>query len=250
MDQNKLSFIAHRTHRFSSPVSVETIDRVIAAADPKPGALTYDLGCGPGAMAIHLAETRGLYVTAVDRSPLMIAEAERRLVGRGAPGRVELVRDSSVNFLARQDPCALLVAIGAVVLTEGAQDAASVLTALAAHVQPGGCLLWGETHWKREPSEMMKLLLGPTAAVYGSHADYVRAGEAADLLPLYAVTSSDQEWDEYTWRYTTAIENHLHDHPDDPDAAAMHNRAQGWRALYLHEGRETMGFGLYLFRKP
>jgi len=110
-------------------------------------------------------------------------------------------------------------------------------------------LLWGESHWRRDPSDMMRLLLGPTAAVYGSHAEYVRAGEAAGLLPLYAVAASEHEWDEYTWRYTTAIETHLRDHPDDPDAAELHNRAQGWRALYLHEGRDTMGFGLYLFRK-
>lgn len=250
MDQNRLSFLAHRTHRFASPVSEPLLDQVIAVADPRPGALAFDLGCGAGHMALHLAERWGLKVRAVDRSPIMIDEARRRLEGRGDPGSVELHCSSSIDFLARGGEADLLVAIGAVALTKGDQSATAVLKSLAQSVRPGGCLLWGETNWKREPSDMLRLLLGPTVSVYAAHAEYVRAGEAADLLPLYAVTSSDQEWDEYTFRYTTALENHLRDHPDDPDAAEIRNRAQGWRALYLQEGRETMGFGLYLFRKP
>ena len=250
MDQNKLSLLAHHTHHFASPVSEALLDRVIAMAAPQPGAVAFDLGCGTGNMALHLAERWGLQVKAVDRSPLMIDEARRRLDGRGAPGAVELHRASSIDFLAREGEADVVVAIGAVALTAGDQGAAAVLKTLAASVRPGGCLLWGETNWKREPSDMLRLLLGPTVAAYASHTEYVRAGEAADLTPLYAVTSSQQEWDEYTFRYTTALENHLRDHPDDPDAAEIRNRAQGWRALYLQEGRDTMGFGLYLFRKP
>lgn len=250
MDANKLSFLAHRTHHFLSPVSVEMLDRVMAIADPAPGALAFDLGCGPAAMALHLAETRGLHVMAVDRSPLMIAEAERRLAGRGAPGRVELHTASSIDFLAGAGEADLVIAIGALALTEGAQDAASVLKGLARSVKPGGTLLWGESHWKRPPSDAVRYLLGPVAAAYASHADYVNAGDAAGLEPLYAVTSSDQEWDEYSWRYTTALETHVRQNPDDPDAVEIKNRARGWRALYLAEGRDTMGFGLYLFRKP
>lgn len=250
MDQNKLSFLAHHSHLFASPVSLETLERVMAIANPAPGALAFDLGCGTANMALHLAETRGLRVKAVDRSPLMIAEAERRLAGRGGAGSVELHQEASTGFLAREGEADLVVAIGAVALTEGPQDARSVMTALARNVKPGGLLLWGETYWKKPPSQMISLLLGPTASVYEEHRDYVHAGDAAGLLPLYAVTASDQEWDEYTWRYTTALENHLRDHPDDPDAAEITNRARGWRALYLAEGRDTMGFGLYLFRKP
>ncbi len=250
MDQNRLSYLAHRTHRFASPVTEAMLDHALAMARLQPGALAFDLGCGTGNMALHLADRFGLRVKAVDRSPLMIEEAQRRLAGSGMGARVTLVRDSSTDFLQQAGQADLVVAIGAVALTDGAQDAASVLKALATNVKPGGVLLWGETHWKRTPSDGLRLLLGPTVAVYDTHAAYVHAGVEAGMLPLYAVASPDQEWDEYTWRYTTALEDHLRAHPDDPDAAEIRNRAQGWRALYLAEGRETMGFGLYLFRKP
>jgi hypothetical protein len=77
----------------------------------------------------------------------------------------------------------------------------------------------------------------------------VAAGEAAGLMPLYAAVSSEQDWDEYAWRYSTAVETYAAEHPDDPDARGMQARIQGWRRLYLTEGRRVMGFGLYLFGK-
>jgi hypothetical protein len=123
------------------------------------------------------------------------------------------------------------------------------LKALAAAVKPGGRLLWGESFWKRTPSAMFKAGLGPVAGLYASHADYVAAGEAAGLTPLYAAVSSDQDWDEYAWRYSTAVEAYAAGRPDDGEAQAMRARIAGWRKLYLAEGRETLGFGLYLFAK-
>ena len=250
MDQNKLSFLGHRTHRFLSPITKAALDDAVDATGVRPGGLAFDLGCGTAAIALHLAERWGLHVKAVDRSPLMIAEAKARIGNRGAPGSVELVESGSIEFLNAAGEADLVLAVGAVALTEGEQDATNVLQGLARSVMPGGGLIWGESLWKKEPSEAMRALLGPTAAVYGSHADYVRAGEAAALLPLYATTATDQDFDAYSWRYTRALEDHLRQHPGDPDAQAIRFRSYGWRALYLAEGRETMGFGLYAFRKP
>jgi SAM-dependent methyltransferase len=255
MDQNRLSLLAHATHHFLSPVFPETLDRVLAFAELKPGARVIDLGCGTAAMAAHVAERFGARVDAVDRSPLMIAEAQKRLdarmgVGFDSPGGVTLHCTSSVDYLAASEPADFVIAIGAVALTAGEQEAQVVLAGLAKSVRPGGCLLWGESNWRREPSQMMRMILGPTGAVYGSHAEYIRAGEAAGLHPLYATTSTEQEWDEYAWRYAWALDQHLRAYPEDPDAAIIANRAQGWRALYVQEGREAMGFGLYLFRRP
>lgn len=255
MDVNTLSFIGHRDHQFLSPVSAETLDRIMAAAALPSGSVAYDLGCGTGNMAVHLAQRWSLAVRAVDRSPMMIEEARRRAAVAGASGAlgegtVEFVHQGSVEFLAQAGPADMVVAIGALALTAGSQEATEVLRSLADSVKPGGLLLWGESYWRKPPSDMLRIILGPTVAVYGAHHEYVHAGEEAGLGPLYAVTASDQDWDEYTWRYVTALENHLRDHPGDPDAAEIANRARGWRSLYLAEGRDTIGFGLYLFRKP
>lgn len=249
MDQNRLSYLGHRTHRFLSPISEAALDEAVEATGVGPGGLAFDLGCGTAAMALHLVERFGLRVKAVDRSPLMIAEARSRIGQGGAPGSVELVESGAIAFLKSAGEADLLLAIGAVALTEGEQDAVSVLKGLAESVKPGGGLIWGESLWKKPPSEAMRAILGTTAAVYGCHADYVRAGEAAGLTPVFATTATDQDFDVYSWRYTRALEDHLRDHPDDPDAQAIRFRSYGWRSLYIAEGRETMGFGLYAFRK-
>ncbi|MDB5460194.1 MAG: methyltransferase [Caulobacteraceae bacterium] len=247
MDLLKLSAVAHSSHHFSSPVSVDTLDRVLALSGAARGWRAIDLGCGPATMAAHLAERYGMEVEAVDRSAIMLDLARDRLAAHPAKARISFHQAESMDYLAQAQPCDLLVAVGAGLLVPGAADNAAQLKALAAGVKPGGRLLWGETFWKRPPSEMLKAATGPVAALYAGHADYVAAGEAAGLTPLYAAVSSDQDWDEYAWRYSTAVESYAQKHAAAPEAAAMRARISGWRQIYLAEGRDTLGFGLYLF---
>lgn len=249
MDPHKLSAVAHATHHFQSPVTPQALDRVLALAGLPTGARVFDLGCGHAGMALHLAERHGAHVEAVERSPAMAALAAERLAGRGAPGSVRLHVCGSAEFLAAAEPCDLLVGVGALQLAAGAEPA-EMLGSLAAHVRPGGAILWGESCWLQPPGEVLRHLLGSTAALYRSHAESAGAGEAAGLLPLYALTVSEQDWDEYAWRYSTAVEDYVAAHPEDPDGPALRTRVQQWRALYLHQARGVLGFGLYLFRKP
>ncbi len=250
MDHLKLSLVGHSTHHFSSPISPEMLDRVLALSGIERGWRVADLGCGPASMALHLAERYGARVEAVDRSASMLDLARSRAEDHPAGGLLTFRQAESTDWLKDADPCDLLVVVGAGLLVPGASDNAAQLQALAAAVKPGGRLLWGETFWKAEPSAMFKTGLGPTAALYASHADYVAAGEAAGLTPLYAAVSADQDWDEYAWRYSTAVEAYAAANPGDAEAQGMRARIAGWRRLYLAEGRRVMGFGLYLFRKP
>jgi SAM-dependent methyltransferase len=250
MDHLKLSTVAHSTHHFSSPVSVETLDRVLALSGIEKGWRVVDLGCGPAAMALHLADRYGVAVEAVDRSSVMLDLARTRAKDHPGGKRVSFHQAESMAYLEAAQPCELLVAVGAGGLVPDAADNAAQLNALAAGVRPGGRLLWGEIFWKRAPSDMLRASTGPVAALYASHADYVAAGEAAGLTPLYAAVSSDQDWDEYAWRYSSAVEAYAAANPGDEGAQLMRRQIAGWRRMYLAEGRETLGFGLYLFGKP
>jgi hypothetical protein len=42
----------------------------------------------------------------------------------------------------------------------------------------------------------------------------------------------------------------LADNPDDPQAPDVRARTEMQRAAYMTFGRHTLGFGLYLFRRP
>jgi hypothetical protein len=47
-----------------------------------------------------------------------------------------------------------------------------------------------------------------------------------------------------------AMEHWLAAHPDDPEAASVRQRGAFLRAVYIAQGRDTLGFGAYLFRAP
>ena len=247
LDPHKAVLIAYREMDFCNPLSPGLLDRVLAVAALKPGLETLDLGCGNAAMSIHLAETHGCRVEAIERSPAVAAIAAERLTGRGAPGEVRLHNVASRDFLEGGRQFDLLVAVGASGVVESAPEPATIFKALAPHVRSGGYLLWADPFWKREPDPMFVAMLGNLAA-YKSHAENIAAGEAAGLVPYYAAVSPDQDWDEYAWRMAAAMEHWLAAHPDDPEAASVRQRGAFMRAAYIAQGRDSMGFGVYLFR--
>jgi arsenite methyltransferase len=63
------------------PGGLELTDRALAACGLPAGARAWDVACGLGATAAHLASVHGFVVTGSDRSPAMLAEARRRAPG-------------------------------------------------------------------------------------------------------------------------------------------------------------------------
>ena len=69
----------------------------------------------------------------------------------------------------------------------------------------------------------------------------MQAGVDAGLIPMHATTASQDEWDEYEWKYCRSIERYAREQPDDPDVPAMLERIRRWRDGYLRWGRDTLG---------
>jgi len=247
MDPLRFSAIAHSTHRFLNPVGAATFADILAVMDLTRVDGVLDVGCGNGEMVMAVAEHFGCGAVGIDRSPYMIEEAERRRAMHRAGGNVRFVCGEGAG-IDLDRPCRLVMAIGADGIEPQSRGPADTLRALADKAVPGGYVLWGEGYWRRKPPAAYLKALGAKESDLGTHAGNIAAGEGIGLVPLYARTASEAEWDEYEWRYSRAVEDFLAINPDDPDADAMRARIRDWRRGFLNWGRDTLGFGLYLFR--
>ena len=61
--------------------------------------------------------------------------------------------------------------------------------------------------------------------------------------------STEAEWDRYEGLHARAVEDYASAHPGDPEAESMWKRSRRRHEAYDHWGRDTLGFGLYVFQK-
>lgn len=244
----KFTYLAYRRHRICNPFSFDLLERTLGYATLNPGDIAFDLGCGNAVVAAWIAERFDLRVKAVERFEPVADLARQTVASMTGPGQVDVVVSTAAPFLAQAGQCRLMTVIGAVNLLPDAREPKDVFAALRSSIEPGGYLLWGDPFWKKPPSDRLKAIFANEA--YQSHDAYVAAGEAAGLTPLIASVSSDQDWDDYSWRMNASVEDWAAENPDDPDVPAFRAQIAAMRQLYLEEARDTLGFGLYLFRTP
>ncbi len=248
MDPLRFSRIAHGDLPCWNPLGMGTFDEVLAAADLPPGARVLDVGCGPGALLLRVLRGRpGATGLGVDRAGPAVERARRAAAAEGCAGRAEFREDSF-------DPARLPAAGFDLALCVGSSHAvgttAEALGVLAPLVRPGGALLLGEGFWEREPDPEYLALLGGTREDLRTFDATAALGAAAGLEPVAARAVSREDWDRYEGTYAANVERFAAANPTDPDVPAMLARIRPWRDGYLRWGRTTLGFGLFLFRRP
>ncbi|HEY0052443.1 MAG TPA: methyltransferase domain-containing protein [Caulobacteraceae bacterium] len=241
--------VAYSRLEICNPVSPATLDRVLAQAELRPGDTAIDLGCGTGFVARRLATRLGLEVFAVERDPAMAALAERTFAEGCAPGGARVLAGEAAEVLEGLEPVRLMLVLGATDAAEpGLRDLTETLRRLAAHVAPGGWLLWGDAFWRRAPSAALKAAVEATNS-YLDFPGVVAAGEAAGLALSHAAESPPDDHEHMMAAMTGAIDDWVAAHPEAPEAAGFRRRMDAIRGAWLAEAREALGFGLWLFRK-
>lgn len=248
MDRARFSFIAHSTHTHCNPVSAAKVERLIGMLGLTSASRAVDIGCGKAELLIRLSERFGCRGTGVDRGG-PFADAATDAARARAPGLVTVVHADAKDFVRsqREGGYDAALCLGA---SHALGEVKSTLTELARLCAPGGHVLLGEGYWKKPPEQAYLDTFGGSAGEVTTHAGNVRHGVNAGLVHVFSAVASEDDWDEYEGQYLRNVELFLAAHPDDPDAEAMRARIRAWNTAYLTWGRETMGFGMYLFRKP
>lgn len=247
MDYKRLSHIAHSTHILYNPLGEQKLDRVFGLVPLASDSRVVDFGAGRCETLIRLVERYDCSALAVETDQTFVDLAHKEAAIRIPGKRLRIVCQEATRFLDANPACNfdLALCIGA---THAFGTYRDTLEHLKACVRPGGWLLVAECYWKQRPSPEYLSFLELEESVYDTHEGNVRTAEQLGLVPLWASVASDDEWDEYEWRYRMNVENFAQDNPDDPDHDAMLERIRAWSHVYLTWGRATLGFGLYLFR--
>lgn len=248
MDRNRFSAIAHRNHAFSHPISEQKIRKMIQIVSPKPQDKVIDIGAGKCELLIRLVENYKITATAIELYDGAIEEAKRRASSRIPEGSIEFIVDDANAAVERCEQAGydLGICIGSTHALGGFENTIQTLKRL---VKKNGYILIGEGYWKQTPrAEYLEALGGADESECKSHADTVNAGAELGLIPLWSYVANEDDWDDYEWLYSLSVENYCLENPEDPDFEAMIERIRTWRQTYLKWGRDTLGFGLYLYR--
>lgn len=248
LDRNRFSLIAHRNHAFSNPINEAKIMKMVHMISLKPQDKVIDIGAGKCELLIRLVEKYSVSGTANELYGGAIEEAKKNANNRIPEDSIKYIVDDARTSLekSKQERYDLGVCIGSTHALGGLE---STLQNMKQIVNKDGYILIGEGYWKQTPSfEYLEALGGATESELNSHARNISIAEELGLVPLWSYVASEDDWDEYEWLYSSSIENYCHENPNDPDCTAMLTRIRAWRKTYLQWGRDTLGFGLYLFR--
>jgi ubiquinone/menaquinone biosynthesis C-methylase UbiE len=248
LDRNRFSSIAHRNHAFSNPINETKMMKMLQMVSLRPQDKVIDIGSGKCELPIRLIENYQVTATAIELYEGAIEEAKKKANHRIPEGSMKFIVDDANSAVERceQEGYDFGICIGSTHALGGLDDTLKTLKKL---VKKNGYILIGEGYWKQKPSaEYLEALGGADESELKTHAQNVMVAEELGLIPLWSYVASEDDWDEYEWLYSMSIENYCHEHPDDPDYDAMLERIRTWRKTYLKWGRDTLGFGLYLFR--
>ena len=247
MDTWKFYGITHADHLYCNPLGADRLDELVELLELPPGARIVEVACGKGELLVRLAERYGVLGLGVDLSPWEVAVARERAAARVPDAGLELVLGDAATYPFEPASADLAICLGASWIWAGHRG---TLAALARIARPGALVLVGEPYWRREPDPAYLGASDLRADEIGTHAGNVTTGIDLGLTFLYAMPSREDEWDRYEMLQARAAERYALAHPDDPDVPELLARMRQGRDAYLRWGRDTLGWGVYLFRTP
>jgi SAM-dependent methyltransferase len=247
MDKWKFFDITHREHVLCNPMSIEKFEQLIGLLRLDQEARVLEIATGKGEFIIRLAERYGVCGVGVDLSPYCIADARKKHSQRVPDAQLSFVEMDGADYEPEKlESFDLAACIGASWIFGGHRGTLEFLRRMTA---PGGWIVVGEPYWRKEPAEEYLEAIGEDGSTYGTHYENVITGERLGLALMYTLVSDLDDWDRYEGLQWYAVEDWAHGCPDDPDMEEVLRRVRESKKTYLKWGRDTLGWGIYVFRK-
>lgn len=236
--------LSHPGLAYNNPFSRAKIEEVIELLGLPALANVLEIGSGRGELLLRLIERYQVRALGLDQDLADVQHAREQAARRVPAELIELRVCDARTFVAQAESFDLAVCLGACHIHGGFLP---TIEHLLPAVRPGGKVLVGDCYWRQEPAQEYLAALETAADAFATHAGNVQTGVALGLIPVYACVSNEDEWDRFEW--LQMHERFTLQQPDDPGLPTVLAQIYAWRDLYLRWGRDTLGFGLYLFQK-
>lgn len=234
--------------RFNNPLDADQLDRALSRMEPLAEPRWLDVGCGRGELLAMALERFGGTALGVDRDVAAIEAARRRLAFAG--DRVRLIAEPADTVPWRPGSFDRAFCIGSTHAYGGPGEGfAATLDALGEVVADGGYVLVGEGFWRQPPPRGYLDATGIGEGDFTTHEENAAEGTRRGWTLVSAETSSVRSWDRFEQGFWDAAEARLAADPSGPEAIENADHWRNWRAAYERWGRDTLGFGLYLWRR-
>ena len=234
-----------------SPLSVARVESVLDLIPLQSGDAALDIACGKAEILLRLVERHGVRGTGLDRSPWALELARQEAAERVPDARLDLVQAGLDEFHPEPGSFSCITCLGGPRLGATLGD---TLAVLKTWLRPGGYLLLGEGFWAQPPPAEYLQATGIPADGLPDHPGIMQAGREQGMALLYTCISNRDEWDVFEGRILYNAEQRDAERRArgvaEPEGGKTVQQRRDWYDAQSRWGRDAMGFGLYLFRRP
>lgn len=232
-----------------SPLSAVKVESVLDLIPLQSDDQVLDIGCGRAEILLRQIERHGVRGTGLDRSSWAIELARRAASERVPDAQLEWVNADLDEYNPEPGTLACITCLGGPRLGATLGETIAVLKTW---LRPGGYLLMGEGFWAQQPPPGYLQATGIPADDLDDHCGNMRAGRDQGLILLYTCVSDRDEWDVFEGRILYNAEQREAERQTrgapEPEGGKTIQQRRDWYDAQSRWGRDTMGFGLYLFR--
>ena len=238
--------ILHSKQNIMNPMRDEKFDRFCKILNIPKYSRVIDFGCGKGEFLLRLESIYKISGIGIDKSPYCIEQCKMRKAERSPESSIEYLLMDGKNYISNET-FDLTSCIGASWIWGGIQN---TLKQLKNMTKKGGLIVLGEPYWIKEPSAEYLKLEDIKRDTFHTHYENVIMGDEIGLECVYTLASDLEDWDSYETPHWWAVSEYADKHPNDPELEEIWENMIRLKDTYLKYGRSTLGWCLYVYRKP
>lgn len=246
MDFWKLMDVLHKRQQIMNPMRLAKLDRFVKTLDLPVGGHVLDVGCGKGEFLIRLYDEYAISGVGIDKSPYCVNDCNENHMTRAPRAVLDFKLMDAADYVTA-DQYDLTCCMGASWIYGGIKGTLKALTDMT---KPGGLIIAGEPYWIKEPSAEYLKADETEKETFHTHMENIVMGDEFGLTCAYTLASNHEDWDYYESLHWWSAAEYVDANPDDPDNSEIRENSKKFREIYLKWARDTLGWCLYLYRKP